>query len=89
MSTNRKPGRRETPPEEFRVLMAGAGVLLIYEATRDLPTQQVEIETPLTAVKMPSLERTAICLVPVLRAGLGLVARMGEVVPGEGGVTLC
>lgn len=73
--------RRETLPPEFRVLMSGAGALLLYEATRGLPTTEVRIETPLAATSVPSLAHTAVCLVPILRAGLGLAAQMLEVVP--------
>ena len=73
--------RRETLPPEFRVLMSGAGALLLYEATRGLPTTDVRIETPLAATSVPSLERTPVCLVPILRAGLGMAAQMLEIVP--------
>lgn len=73
--------RRETLPSEFRVLMSGAGALLLYEATRGLPTTDVRIETQLATTIVPSLERTPICLVPILRAGLGMAAQMLEVVP--------
>jgi len=73
--------RRETLPPEFRVLMSGAGALLLYEATRSLPTTDVAIETPLAATSMPSLELTPVCLVPILRAGLGMAAQMLEIVP--------
>ena len=73
--------RRETLPPEFRVLMSGAGALLLYEATRGLPTTDVRIETPLAVTSMPSLECTPVCLVPILRAGLGLAAQMLEVTP--------
>jgi uracil phosphoribosyltransferase len=71
--------RRETLPPEFRVLMSGAGALLLYEATRGLPTTDVRIETQLATTTVPSLERTLICLVPILRAGLGMatVAHLG------------
>lgn len=76
-----KMRRRETQPSEFRVLMSGAGALLLYEATRGLPTHDVPIQTPLAPASMPSLERTAICLVPILRAGLGMAAQMLDIVP--------
>jgi len=73
--------RRETPPPEFRVLMSGAGALLLYEATRGLPTTDVRIETPVASTSAPSLEQTPVCLVPILRAGLGLAAQMLDIVP--------
>jgi len=73
--------RRETLPPEFRVLMSGAGALLLYEATRELPTTDVRIETPVASTSAPSLERTPVCLVPILRAGLGLAAQMLDIVP--------
>lgn len=73
--------RSETRPPEFRALMYSTGALLLYEATRDLPTQSVEIVTPLIQTPAPTLDMTPICLVPILRAGLGMAESMLEVVP--------
>ena len=47
--------RRETAPPEFRVLMRDMGTLLLYEATRDLPLHDVQIETPLVRAPAPAL----------------------------------
>lgn len=73
--------RRETAPPEFRVLMRDMGTLLLYEATRDLPLHDVEIETPLVRAAAPALATADICLVPILRAGLGLVESMLDLIP--------
>jgi uracil phosphoribosyltransferase len=65
----------------FRVLMRDVGMLLLYEATRDLPLREVEIETPLGRFPAPVLDDPNICLAPVLRAGLGMVESMLDLMP--------
>ncbi len=64
---------RETPTVHFRKLANEVTLLLTYEATKDLPTEEVEIETPLerTPAKRISGKKVAVC--PVLRAGLGML----------------
>jgi uracil phosphoribosyltransferase len=76
--------RRETAPPEFRVLMRDMGTLLLYEATRDLPLHDVQIETPLVRAPAPALAAPDICLVPILRAGLGIVESMLDLIPSAG-----
>ncbi len=73
--------RSETEPPEFRVLMRDVGALLLYEATRELPLRDVQIETPLGPFAAPTLDSVNICLAPVLRAGLGMVERMLDLLP--------
>lgn len=63
---------RSTPPAEFRRLVQRLAALLAYEATQDLPLRSVTIETPLEPMTGQELQPT-IGLVPILRAGLGMV----------------
>jgi len=71
----------ETMPSEFRVLMRDVGMLLLYEATRDLPLRDVQIQTPLGQFAAPTLDNLNICLAPILRAGLGMVESMLDLMP--------
>jgi uracil phosphoribosyltransferase len=66
----------------FRRLLHEIGMLMAYELTRDMPTQAVEIETPLERMTGTAIDGKKTVLVPILRAGLGLVDGMLEVVPG-------
>ncbi|MGI6203783.1 MAG: uracil phosphoribosyltransferase [Anaerovoracaceae bacterium] len=72
---------KNTTTKDFRDLVNEIGLLMGYEATRDLPLKEVEIETPIakTTVKMMSGQDVAI--VPILRAGLGLVDGMLSLIP--------
>ena len=69
-----------TPPDEFRRLVQRLAVLLAYEATHDLSTRSLEIETPLTRVTAQQLSQR-IGLVPILRAGLGMVDPVLDLLP--------
>jgi len=71
----------ETMPPEFRVLMRDVGMLLLYEAMRDFPLREMAIETPLGSFAAPTLDNLDICLAPVLRAGLGMVESMLDLIP--------
>ena len=66
----------------FRRLLNEIGMLMAYELTRDMPTQPVQIETPLETTTGHLIDGRKTVLVPILRAGLGLVDGMLEVVPG-------
>jgi uracil phosphoribosyltransferase len=66
----------------FRRLLHEIALLMAYELTRDMPTQAIEIETPLEKTTGPVIDGKKTVLVPILRAGLGLVDGMLEVVPG-------
>ncbi len=70
-----------TSVKEFRELISEIAMLMCYEATRDLPLEEVEIETPICKTKVNRLKGEDIGIVPVLRAGLGMVDGMLELVP--------
>jgi uracil phosphoribosyltransferase len=71
---------RRTTSAEFRRLAHRVSLLVVTEATRDLPTAEVEVETPLEATKVRRLTRRVVA-VPVLRAGLGMLDAFLELVP--------
>ena len=71
---------KSTPPDEFRRLVQRLAVLLAYEATRDLDTEACEVETPLTRTTARRLSQR-IGLVPILRAGLGMVDPLLDLLP--------
>jgi uracil phosphoribosyltransferase len=72
---------QDTPTGAFRQLMREVGLLLGYEATRDLPLVEAEIETPLERATLPVLSGKKLCLVSILRAGNGLLDGILELVP--------
>jgi uracil phosphoribosyltransferase len=65
----------------FRQLLHEIGMLLCYEVTRDLPLQPIDIETPMAAMKSPVLAGKKLVFAPILRAGMGFVDGMLELVP--------
>ena len=71
---------KHTPPAEFRELVQRLAVLLAYEATSDLALSSIEIETPLTRAKGHGLSQR-VGLVPILRAGLGMVDPILNLLP--------
>ncbi|MBR6014824.1 MAG: uracil phosphoribosyltransferase [Firmicutes bacterium] len=71
----------ETTTRDFRRLVKEIAMLMGYEATRDLPLKDVEIETPICKTTVKMLQGEDIAIVPILRAGLGLVDGMLELVP--------
>lgn len=73
--------KTDTSVKDFRELVREIAMLMGYEATRDLPLQEVEIETPICAAKMNMLKGEDIAIVPILRAGLGLVDGLLALVP--------
>ena len=70
-----------TSVKEFRELAKEVAMLMGYEATRNLPLKEVEIETPICTTKMKMLDGEDIAIVPILRAGLGFVDGMLALVP--------
>lgn len=72
---------KDTPTGQFHQLLREVGLLMLYEATRDLPLEDHEIETPLVRTRGPMLAGKQLCFVPILRAGLGFVDAMLEIVP--------
>lgn len=71
----------DTSVKDFRELVKEIGMLMGYEATRNLPLKQVEIETPMCKTNVNMLDGEDIAIVPILRAGLGLVDGMLALVP--------
>lgn len=72
---------KNTGSKEFRELIAEITMLLCYEATRDLPLKEVEIETPMAITKASVISGRKLAFVPILRAGLGMVDGVMELVP--------
>ncbi len=72
----------DTPRKLFRELIEEITTLMTYEATRSLPVEEVEVTTPLEAMVGHRLEGRAPVVVPVLRAGLGMVSGVLNVLPG-------
>ena len=73
--------KTSTSVKEFRELAKEVAMLMGYEATRDLPLKEAEIETPICTTKMKMLDGEDIAIVPILRAGLGFVDGMLALVP--------
>ncbi len=73
--------RRETSTKSFRELLREISLLLAYEATRDLELTTTVIDTPMTTVTAPTLEGKKLVFAPILRAGMGLLEGMLELVP--------
>ena len=73
---------RNTGTKEFRDLVSEIATLLCYEATRDLPTEEVEVETPIALARTHVLAGRKLALVPILRAGLGLMDGVLDMIPG-------
>src|SRR5205807_10008892 len=72
---------RATSTAEFRRLLREISLLLAYEATRELPLEDTEIETPLESGAFPLLAGKKLCLVSILRAGNGILDGMLDLVP--------
>ena len=70
-----------TGTNEFRQLVEEITVLMGYEALRDLPLEDVEIKTPIETCKSPMVSGKKLAIVPILRAGLGMVNGMTTLVP--------
>ncbi len=73
--------KKETDKKMFRELLNEISMLVLYEATRELPLVETTIETPVQATRCRVLPDTAIAFVPVLRAGLGMVDVLQNMVP--------
>ncbi len=70
-----------TGVKEFRELVSEIAGLMCYEATRNLPTEEVEVKTPVAMAKCRMLSGKKLAIVPVLRAGLGMVDSMVDLIP--------
>ena len=73
--------RKEVGSEEFREIVGEIAALMCYEATRDLKLQDVEIETPICKMVGKELSGKKLAVVPILRAGLGMVDGMLSMIP--------
>ncbi|MCR5835843.1 MAG: uracil phosphoribosyltransferase [Lachnospiraceae bacterium] len=73
--------RTETGTKDFRQLISEIAMLMTYEATRDLELEDVEIETPICKTTVKQLGGKKLAIVPILRAGLGMVDGMLNLVP--------
>jgi len=72
---------KQTPVKEFRELVNEIAGLMCYEATRNLPTMEVEVETPVATAHCKMLAGKKLAIVPILRAGLGMVDAMVDLIP--------
>jgi len=72
---------QNTPVKEFRELVSEIAGLMCYEATRNLPTVEVEVQTPVAPAKCRMLAGKKLAIVPILRAGLGMVDAMVDLIP--------
>ena len=72
---------KDTGVKEFRELIGEIAGLMCYEATRSLPTEEVEVQTPVAVAKCQMLAGKKLAIVPILRAGLGMVDNMIALIP--------
>ena len=72
---------KNTGTNEFRTIIEEIAMLMGYEALRDLPTEDVEIKTPIETCKSPMISGKKMAVVPILRAGLGMVSGILALVP--------
>lgn len=72
---------KNTSSKDFRELVSEIAMLMCYEITRDLPTEEIEIETPICKTKSKTLAGKKLAIVPILRAGLGMVDGVTKLIP--------
>lgn len=72
---------KKTPSKDFRILLDEIAMLMGYELTHDLPLEEIEIETPLVKTKAYRISGKKLAVVPILRAGLGMVDGLLKLVP--------
>ena len=73
---------KDTPTVQFRQLVEEVTLLLTYEATKDLPTEEVTIETPLEAAPFQRISGKKVAVCPILRAGLGMLDGVLSLISG-------
>lgn len=73
--------KKETGPKEFRELANEISTLMAYEVTRELPLKEIEIETPVMPTKSKVISGKKLAVVPILRAGLGMVDGIVNLIP--------
>jgi uracil phosphoribosyltransferase len=74
--------QKDRSTHSFRRLLNEIGMLMVYEVTRDMPTQLVEIETPLERMQAPVIDGKKTVFVSIMRAGAGFLDGMLNVIPG-------
>ena len=72
---------KRTGVKEFREIVGEIAALMCYEATRNLPPEEVEVETPVAVAKVRVLAGKKLAIVPILRAGLGMVDTIIDLIP--------
>lgn len=72
---------KNTGPKEFRELVDEVSTLMVYEVTRDLPLEDVEVETPICKATFKVIEGKKLGIVPILRAGLGMLNGVLQLIP--------
>ena len=72
---------KDTGVKEFRELVSEIAALMCYEATRNLPTEEVKVETPVATATCRMLSGKKLAIIPILRAGLGMVDSMVDMIP--------
>ena len=72
---------KRTGVKEFRELLEEISMLMVYEVTRDLPVEKVDVETPICRTKTNMLAGKPIGIIPILRAGLGMVDGIMNLIP--------
>ena len=72
---------KRTGAKEFRELLEEISMLMVYEVTRDLPVEETEVETPICTTKAHILSGKKVGIVPILRAGLGMVDGVMKLIP--------
>ncbi len=72
---------KETGPKDFRQLLDEISLLMGYEVTHDIPLEEVEIETPLCKMKARRVSGRKLAIVPILRAGMGMMSGLQTLVP--------
>lgn len=71
----------DTSVKDFRELVSEIATLMCYEATRDLPLEEVEVQTPIAKAKVKRIAGKKLAIVPILRAGLGMVDGIQTLIP--------
>ncbi len=72
---------KNTSSKDFRALIHEISMLMCYEATRDLPLEEIEIETPICKTTAKHISGKKLAIVPILRAGLGMVEAISSLIP--------
>lgn len=72
---------KNTSTKDFRQLINEISMLMIYEATRDLPTEEIDVETPIAVAKCRHIAGRKLAFVPILRAGIGMLDGALELIP--------